>query len=123
MLASTPVRVAIVVAALYFGRPVLLPLAVGVLFAFALAPLVSQLRRFGAGRILSVLIAAVLAIGFTGAIGMYITTTTLQVAGELPRYQTNLIEKITASAQPMNYDSSSQIFPDVLLCTGMRFPI
>jgi predicted PurR-regulated permease PerM len=88
------VPAAIVVAALYFGRPVLLPLAVGVLFAFALAPLVSQLRRFGAGRILSVLIAAVLAIGITGAIGMYITTTTLQVAGELPRYQTNLIEKI-----------------------------
>jgi predicted PurR-regulated permease PerM len=88
------VPAAIVVAALYFGRPVLLPLAVGILFAFALAPLVSRLRRFGAGRILAVLIAAMLALGITGAIGMYITTATLDVAGELPRYQTNLIEKI-----------------------------
>lgn len=88
------VPAAIVVAALYFGRPVLLPLAVGVLFAFALAPLVGQLRRIGAGRIVSVLIATVLAIGISGAIGTYITTTTLEVAGELPRYQTNLIEKI-----------------------------
>ncbi len=88
------VPAAIVVAALYFGRPVLLPLAVGILFAFALAPLVSRLRRIGAGRILAVLIAAMLALGITGAIGMYITTATLEVAGELPRYQTNLIEKI-----------------------------
>ena len=77
------VPAAIVVAALYFGRPVLLPLAVGVLFAFALAPLVGRLRRIGAGRILSVLIAAVLAIGVTSAIGVYITTTTIEVAGEL----------------------------------------
>ena len=88
------VPAAIVVAALYFGRPVLLPLAVGILFAFALAPLVGRLRRIGAGRILAVLIAAMVALGITAAIGMYITTATLDVAGELPRYQTNLIEKI-----------------------------
>src|SRR5215510_8645294 len=88
------VPAAIVVAALYFGRPVLLPLAVGVLFAFALAPLVSRLRRIGTGRIFAVLIATLIAIGITGAIGMYITTATVEVAGELPRYQTNLIEKV-----------------------------
>ena len=88
------VPAAIVVAALYFGRPVLLPLAVGVLFAFALAPLVGRLRRIGVGRIPSVLVAAVLAIAVTGAVGVYITTRTIDLAGELPRYQTNLIEKI-----------------------------
>lgn len=88
------VPAAIMVAALYFGRPVLLPLAVGILFAFALAPLVGRLRRLGTGRILAALIATVLALGITSAIGMYITTTTIEVAGELPRYQTNLIEKI-----------------------------
>jgi predicted PurR-regulated permease PerM len=88
------VPAAIVVAALYFGRPVLLPLAVGVLFAFALAPLVGRLRRIGVGRILAVLVAATLAIGITSAVGLYIATATVEVAGELPRYQTNLIEKI-----------------------------
>ena len=88
------VPAAIVVAALYFGRPVLLPLAVGVLFAFALAPLVGRLRRIGVGRVPSVLIATVLAIAVTGAIGGYITTRTVELAGDLPRYQTNLIEKI-----------------------------
>jgi predicted PurR-regulated permease PerM len=88
------VPAAIVVAALYFGRPVLLPLAVGVLFAFALAPLVGRLRRIGAGRIPSVLVATILALAISGAIGIYITTATVEVAGELPRYQINLIEKI-----------------------------
>src|SRR5262245_7714130 len=88
------VPAAIVVAALYFGRPVLLPLAVGVLFAFALAPLVAGLRGIGVARIPAVLAAATLAIGISAAIGLYITTATVEVAGELPRYQTNLIEKI-----------------------------
>jgi predicted PurR-regulated permease PerM len=88
------VPAAIVVAALYFGRPVLLPLAVSVLFAFALAPVVGRLRRIGVGRVLSVLMAAVLAIGITSAIGGYITTRAVELAGELPQYQTNLIEKI-----------------------------
>jgi predicted PurR-regulated permease PerM len=85
---------AIVVAALYFGRPVLLPLAIGVLFAFALAPLVGRLRRLGAGRILSVLIATVLGLGLAAFIAFFITTKTIELAGELPRYQTNLVEKI-----------------------------
>jgi predicted PurR-regulated permease PerM len=88
------VPAAIVVAALYFGRPVLLPLAVGVLFAFALAPLVGRLRRIGAGRILSVLIATVFGLGLAGLIALFITTKTIELAGELPRYQTNLVEKI-----------------------------
>jgi predicted PurR-regulated permease PerM len=88
------VPAAIVVTALYFGRPVLLPLAVSVLFAFALAPLVGRLRKLGVGRVFSVVVATVLALGLTFAIAIFITTRTVELAGELPRYQTNLIEKI-----------------------------
>jgi predicted PurR-regulated permease PerM len=88
------VPAAIVVAALYFARPVLLPVAVGVLFAFALAPLVGWLRRIGLGRILSVLIATTAGLGLAAAIGVFITTRMIELAGELPRYQSNLIQKI-----------------------------
>jgi predicted PurR-regulated permease PerM len=88
------VPAAIVVAALYVGQPVLLPLAVSVLFAFALAPVVAQLRRIGINRVISVLTAAVLAIAITIAIAGYMTTRAIELAGELPQYQTNLIEKI-----------------------------
>ena len=40
-----------VVAILYFGRPVFVPLAVAILLAFILAPLVRALRRWRFGRI------------------------------------------------------------------------
>jgi predicted PurR-regulated permease PerM len=88
------VPAAIVVTGLYFGRPVLLPLAVSVLFAFALAPLVGRLRKLGVGRVFAVIVATVLALGLTFGIAIFITTRTVELAGDLPRYQTNLIEKI-----------------------------
>ena len=40
---------AVVVTGLYFGRPVLLPLALAVLISFALAPLVGLLKRLHLG--------------------------------------------------------------------------
>src|SRR5262245_22887286 len=88
------VPAAIVVAALYFGRPVLLPLAVSVLFAFALAPVVGPLRRIRLGRVLSVLTATVLAIAIASAMAGYMTTRAIELAGDLPQYQPNLIEKV-----------------------------
>jgi len=87
---------AIVIAGLYYGRPVLMPLAVAVLFAFALAPLVGRLRRIGAGRVFSVLIAAGLSIAVLIGIGFFVTTKTVELADELPRYQTTLTAKIQA---------------------------
>jgi hypothetical protein len=89
------VPAAIVVAALYFGRPVLLPLAVSVLFAFALAPLVGRLRRIGTGPSCRSG-AAVLAMGVTTAVGCT-STRSIELAGNaaLP---TNLIERSAPSA-------------------------
>ena len=45
----TAVITAVVVSGLYFGRPVLMPLALAVLMSFALAPLVALLRASQAG--------------------------------------------------------------------------
>src|SRR5215471_1062467 len=88
------VPAAIVIAGLYFGRPVLLPLAVAVLLAFALAPLVGWLRRIGMGRALSVMIAASLSVAVMIAVGFFIASKTVELADELPRYQSTLIEKV-----------------------------
>src|SRR5436190_8531396 len=88
------VPVAIVVAALYFGRPVLVPLALATLFAFVLAPLVARLRAVGLNRAISVTIAVVAATLFIGGIAIFVTLQAEGVASELPRYRTNIIEKI-----------------------------
>jgi len=88
------VPVAIVVAALYFGRPVLVPLALATLFAFVLAPLVARLRTVGLNRAISVMIAVVAATLVVGGIAIFVTLQAEGVASELPQYRTNIIQKI-----------------------------
>jgi predicted PurR-regulated permease PerM len=88
------VPVAILVAALYFGRPVLVPLSLATLLAFVLAPLVARLRLLGLGRAGSVAIAVVLAASLLGSLAAFIGAQAENVAEELPLYRNNLIEKI-----------------------------
>jgi predicted PurR-regulated permease PerM len=85
---------AIVVAAVYFGRPILVPLALAILIAFALSPLVRLLRKLSLGRVLSVLISLLLAVVVMGAVGTFIASQAARVAVELPHYQRNLTKKI-----------------------------
>ena len=54
------------VAALYFGRDVFLPIVLAVLLAFVLAPFVDLLRRLRLGRVFSVIVAVLVALGVIG---------------------------------------------------------
>jgi predicted PurR-regulated permease PerM len=51
----------VTVAALYFGREVVVPMALAILLGFALAPLVLLLRRWQLGRVPPVIAVVVLA--------------------------------------------------------------
>jgi predicted PurR-regulated permease PerM len=90
----TAVIAAVVVAGIYFGRPVLMPLALAVLMAFALAPLVSLLKRWHLGHVAPVLISVLLAVILLSAVGTFMGAQLAKLASELPRYQTNLAHKI-----------------------------
>lgn len=76
----------VVVAALYLGREVLVPITVAVLLSFILTPLVSLLRRTRIGRIPSVIVAALLALGVVLVIGGVIGTQLADLATRLPDY-------------------------------------
>ena len=52
--------IAVVVGVLYLGRDILIPLALAILLSFMLAPIVIRLRRWGLGRIPSVLAVVLL---------------------------------------------------------------
>src|SRR5215472_1370504 len=65
---------AIIVGAVYFGEPILMPVAVAVLLAFALAPLVARLRTLGLGKTPSVFVTVVFALAVLLALGTYIGT-------------------------------------------------
>lgn len=86
---------AVVVAALYIGREVLIPVTLALLLSFLLSPLVELLRRIWLGRILSVVIAVLLALGLILAVGSAIGTQVADLAKDLPQYQARIETKIT----------------------------
>jgi predicted PurR-regulated permease PerM len=54
--------IAIVLALLYFGQEVLIPLALAILIAFVLAPVVTALERLRLGRVASTLLVVLAAL-------------------------------------------------------------
>ena len=83
-----------VVAILYFGKEVLVPVTLALLLAFLLAPLVALLRRLRLGRIPSVLLGVVLALGVILAIGGVIGTQIAELTTDLPRYAATVEKKV-----------------------------
>ena len=85
----------VVLAALYFGREVFIPIVVAVLLAFVLAPLVDLLRRLRLGRVPAVIIATLLALGIVLSLGLLIGSQVAQLATDLPRYQVTIRDKLS----------------------------
>ena len=83
----------VIVAALYFGREVLIPITLAILLSFVLAPLAGLLRR-AIGRIpaviLSVLIAVTIFLALAGVMGVQVA----ELANDIPRYQTTIRQKV-----------------------------
>jgi predicted PurR-regulated permease PerM len=80
-------------ALLYFGRDVLVPVTLALILSLLIAPLVRALRRLGLGQTLSVLAAVlVLALSF-GAVATVIGTQLIHMAGSLPKYERTIERK------------------------------
>ena len=84
----------VIVAALYFGREVLVPIALAILMSFVLAPLVRILHGWRVPRIVAVIFVVLVAFAAIFAIGAVMLAQVNQLAGDLPRYQSTLREKI-----------------------------
>ncbi|HEX3430681.1 MAG TPA: AI-2E family transporter [Rhizomicrobium sp.] len=97
--AASVVIAAIVAATIYLARPVLIPLALAIVLAFALAPIVSTLRRFHVGHAVSVLLTALFAVAVIGVIIIFIGSQLAHLAADLPRYQHTISQKIHALEQ------------------------
>ena len=86
----------VVVAALYFGREVLVPITLAVLLSFVLAPIVDLLRRLWIGRAAAVLLAVLLALGAILFIGGLIGTQVAGLARNAPTYAATIEKKVSA---------------------------
>jgi len=114
---ATAVIFAVTVAALYFGREVLMPLALAILLSFVLAPLVLMLRRWRIGRVTSVIVAVLLAFLVICGIATLIGGQVAQLAENLPRYEYTINRKIqslkTAAAGSGIVEHASSMLGDL----------
>ncbi len=83
----------VVIAALYLGREVLIPVTLAVLLSFLLAPIVNLLGRLPLGRVLPVILAVLLAIGVIVGVAGLIGTQVASLASDAPRYETTIQRK------------------------------
>jgi len=87
----------VVVAGLYLGREVLIPITLAILLSFVLAPLVDLFRRIHLGRVPSVVLAVFIAVSIILAIGGVIGIQIAGLADDVPKYETTIREKIDAA--------------------------
>ncbi len=90
---------AFIVATLYFGRELLIPLALAALLTFLLSPLVTRIERW-IGRIAAVLVVVALIFTGIGAAGWMLSRQLVDLATKLPEYKGNIITKIHAFRTP-----------------------
>jgi predicted PurR-regulated permease PerM len=91
---ATAILAVIIIAMLYFGREIFVPIALAILLSFVLAPVVVMLQRIHVPRGLAVVSVAILAFVLIFAMGSLLATQLTQLAGDLPRYQSTISEKI-----------------------------
>ena len=86
--------VALVVAVLYVGREIFIPIAIAIPVSFVLSPPVLLLRGWGLGRVPSVLIVVLAALTIALLVGAVLTRQVSELATDLPEYQATINAKI-----------------------------
>jgi predicted PurR-regulated permease PerM len=82
--------VMLIIAGLYFGRSVFIPLLLALLAAFLLDPLVKWIERLRLSRTASVVVVCLAACAGTGTVAWLLGREVHKLAAELPRYAENI---------------------------------
>jgi predicted PurR-regulated permease PerM len=88
------VSTAIIVAGLYYGRDVLVPLVLAFFLGFVLDPLVVRLKRLGIPRPLAVIVVVCLTLAAIVGSGLMLGMQVRTLSAELPIYQQNIQLKL-----------------------------
>jgi predicted PurR-regulated permease PerM len=114
---TTMLFTVVTVSALYFGREVLVPIALALLLSFALAPLVRILQGWRVPRTFAVIFVVLAAFAAIFSLGALMVSQVDQLASDLPRYQSTLREKIQslrgAAAGTGTLERASQVLQDL----------
>jgi len=88
--------IALGIAALHFGKPLLAPLVLAALLAFALAPAVSRLRRWRLPHVAAVTLVMTGAVALCASLGLVMGQQMLSLSRDLPSYQETVRDKLRA---------------------------
>ncbi len=99
VVAARLVSFAVICAALYLGRAVLVPLVLAALLTFLLSPLVTRLDRMNMPRVVSVLLVMTFVGGIVGGLGYVVGGQVRSFATELPTHRHNIRTKIRELVQ------------------------
>lgn len=91
----TLLTLVLVVAVLHTGKEVLLPLALGVVLAFVLTPLVRLFDRLRLPRPAGVALTMVLALGAVGGAGYVVYDQFAELSGEISQYTSSMRRKVS----------------------------
>jgi predicted PurR-regulated permease PerM len=93
---ATTVIGVVIVTALYLGQDIFVPLALSILLSFVLAPLTRAIQRAKIPRSIAVISVVLLAFAVLFGLGTVMGTQLAQLAGDLPRYETTIRDKVKA---------------------------
>ena len=96
------VTAACIIAALYFGRDILIPLALAVFLGFVLDPLVVRLRRLGLPRAPAVVVVALATLALIALSGAFLGNQVATLSARLPTYQSNISDKLKRLRQSVD---------------------
>jgi predicted PurR-regulated permease PerM len=82
-------------AAFYFGKPVLLPLAIALILSVVFSPVASRLEPY-CGRFVSAALVVLFVIGFIVSLGYFLTIELTTVADQVSEYSDNIGNKLAA---------------------------
>ena len=85
---------AVIIAGLYYGRDILMPLGLACLLGFVLDPLVSRLKRWGLPRVAAVAVVVAFALAALGLTAVFLGQQVSVLSAQLPTYQTNIRAKL-----------------------------
>lgn len=91
---ATAALIIVVMAGLYIGQDILIPLALAALLSFVLAPVAIRLDRLGLRRVPSVLLVVALACAVTGGVSLIVGSQIVSLADNISQYRLNIIEKV-----------------------------
>lgn len=80
----------------YFGKPVLMPLALSFLLAFLLSPIVNLLHRWKLPRAVAVMLVTLFVFTLLGVVGWVIGREFSSLAASLPNYKDNIRSRIVS---------------------------